>query len=146
MPKCEAYPFFGNIFCEATWEHAFSGRYLSNILLFPGFLAIEDSAFKNNKLTSVTLPEGLISIGKDAFAHNDGISAITIPGTVTYVGAPLLKILLLGPTLRWGEGGIKVILAGSTTRTEKTAAVQQLYAMPPKLVGIFIIKNIKNGL
>jgi hypothetical protein len=114
-----AYAFAGNPLTSVTipdsvisiGAHAFSegedyrsGGALSSVTIGKNVTSIGDSAFSGNNLTGVILPAGLISIGDSAFAGNDGITAITIPGTVTSVGGAPAKDFIIGANVTVGGG------------------------------------------
>lgn len=68
-------------------ERAFANCYeLSGVTLPGGLVSIGDYAFSRcSSLTSINLPDGLKSLGMRAFA-NTGLTAVTIPDSVTYFG------------------------------------------------------------
>ena len=69
-------------------DFAFHGlSELSDIEFSVNLQSIGDYAFDSNNLTKVQIPEGTKTIGEMCFANNDNLLEITVPDSVTYIGA-----------------------------------------------------------
>ena len=77
---------------ENIGQYAFTScSSLEGVNLPAGLLTLGGDAFSRcSSLKQIELPEGLTSIGKACFASS-GLTSITIPSTVTYIGSEICK-------------------------------------------------------
>ncbi|MDE5599831.1 MAG: leucine-rich repeat domain-containing protein, partial [Ureaplasma sp.] len=64
------------------------GNKQSRLVIPRGYTAIGNSAFadKSTNIKEIILPEGITSIGEYAFSQAKGLTTITFPSTVTWIG------------------------------------------------------------
>ncbi len=98
----------------------------------------------NDNVSSIRLPDGITEIRDQAFAYRVNLASITIPKSVTAIGAGAfegcsntLKVIYEGTEAEWAavEKGVKAIPAGVSV-TFKTGSGDRTYT-----VGDFILKD-----
>ncbi len=68
---------------------AFRNNNLTTVFIEEGVTSIEASAFRDNAITSISLPETLTVIRRNAFRNNNSLTSITLPSSVTNMGADI---------------------------------------------------------
>lgn len=76
---------FGNYPVKRILGNAFSGAGLTDAVIPNSVIAIEQSAFLNNKLASVTIPDSITNINSYTFSNNQ-LTSINIPDSVIAIG------------------------------------------------------------
>ena len=66
--------------------YSYSTVSISSITFPSSITKIDDYAFEYCSLKDLVLPSYVEHIGSNAFAHNRGITSLTIPTTVSYIG------------------------------------------------------------
>lgn len=96
VKKIGARAFFGTWLGEVTFgsgleyigNYAFAGLFFRNVVLPDGLTELAEAVFAScAHLESVSLGKSLEKVGDMAFYYNDSLTSVTLPSTVTAVGA-----------------------------------------------------------